>query len=130
MTRPRIELTEEMQLRICEAIRLGAALELVASYAGVSEKTLSRWIQRGKTEESGEYQQLWRQIKKARADLAIGLLFQIDKAAAKNWKAAVWKLKQLYPEYYGHSSLVSGEANKIKTLDAAEIDFNDPDNFD
>ena len=109
MARPPIELTQEMQLRLCEALRVGASLQHAAHYAGISEKTLRRWIERGKAEEDTTFGQLLQHIEKAKADLVVSLLLKINHAANKHWKAAAWKLEHLYPHLYGKSAKSESE---------------------
>ncbi len=111
MGRPSIQLNEAMQLRICEAFRVGASVAHAAKYAGVSRKTLQRWIKRGKTQENSACRQLWQDIEKARAELVISLLLRINHAASKNWKAAAWKLERLYPKLYGKSAVADADEN-------------------
>ncbi len=104
MSRPLIEPTEEIKTRICDALRIGASLEHAAKYAGISRRTLKRWIERGQSEETGEWGIFWQQIEKAKAELIISLLLKINHAASKNWKAAVWRLEQLCPKLYGKTA--------------------------
>ena len=109
MARPSIELTEAIQLRLCEALRVGASLEHAAHYAGISVKTLRRWIQRGRVEKESVYEELLQQIEKAQADLVVSLLLKINQAASKHWKAATWKLEHLFPQVYGKSACVTSD---------------------
>lgn len=114
MARPPIKLTEEIQLRICEAIRIGASLKQAAQYGGISKQTLRRWIRRGKNEKQGEFRRFWCQVKKAEACLVVTLLGVICKAADEDWQAAVWWLEHVCPETYGVSVRRSKKGIKLK----------------
>ena len=109
MGRPPIVLTPEINTRLCEALRIGASLELAAHYAGISSRTLGRWIKRGEEENNAEFCQFCRSIKKARAELAIGSLLKIEKASQKQWTAAAWKLERLFPHIYGRKACRTGD---------------------
>ncbi|HVV69599.1 MAG TPA: hypothetical protein VHE99_11325 [Gammaproteobacteria bacterium] len=104
MTRPPIAPTEDMKTRIYEAFRVGASLEQAAKYAGISRRTLKRWIDQSKFEKHGKLVSFWQQIEKAKAELIISLLVKINHAATKNWKAAVWKLEHICPSLYGKTT--------------------------
>ena len=121
MARPPIELTETIQLRLCEALRYGASLQHAAHYAGISEKTLRRWVKRGKSEENSVFGQLLQDIEKAQAELVISLLLKINHAASKHWKAAAWKLEHLYPHLYGKSA--KSECEETNASPADDIDL-------
>ena len=130
MARPAIELNERTQARIYEALRVGASLEHTAKYAGISDRTLRRWLKRGAAEAEGEFSQLWQQAEKARAELAIALLLKINNAANKHWKAAVWRLEQLYPHLYGKAALKNPNPDSIDdTSSDAELEELDQRNL-
>lgn len=101
MARPSIPLTPDIQHRICNAVRVGASINHAARYAGISKRTLQRWRKLAQTEQSGVYHQLEQAIQKARADLAISLLYTIYKAADKHWQAAARLLAYVCPQLYG-----------------------------
>ena len=124
MARSSIELTQEIQLRLCEALRVGASLYHAAQYAGISEKTLCRWIKLGKKQEDSTFGQLLQGIEKAKADLVVSLLLKINHAANKHWKAATWKLEHLYPEYYGKPTVGFTDTKKIKNMNTPQSNYN------
>lgn len=110
MNRPTVELTEALRQRICEALRVGASLQHAAQFAGISKRTLQRWLRCGRSDAKNnnaqsEYYQLWQQIEKAKADLIISLLLKINQAASKHWKAAIWVLEYLYPAIFKKTDL-------------------------
>ncbi len=123
MVRPTIEPTETIKTRICEALRIGASLEHAAQYAGISRRTLKRWIQKSKFEpEGGTLYLFWQQIEKANAELVISLLLRINQATAKHWKAAAWRLERLHPKHYGKPAAKSISAEEAESFEEDEDD--------
>lgn len=93
----KLKYTEERGRQIAKAIRMGATYELAAAYAGVSADSLTRW--RDKIPAFAE------ELTLAEGAAAIGWLVKIETAAAKDWRAAAWKLERRYPEAYGRQVL-------------------------
>ena len=47
---PPLRFTEDVKRKVCEALLLGCTYNIAASFAGVSESTLFRWLARGRAE--------------------------------------------------------------------------------
>lgn len=114
------KLTPEVQERIVGAIRGGAYNETAALFAGISESTFYKWLQKGNEAreqeiepENSEYLQFLQAIEKAQADTEIENLLVVRGAAqgkptkegvpgeAQDWKAAAWLLERKFPDRYG-----------------------------
>lgn len=85
------------------ALEGGAFVQTAALAAGLSERTVHRWIEKGKAEElegtQGVYWQLWQAIAAARfiaENRALGTIWQA--AERGTWRAAAWWLERAYPE--------------------------------
>jgi hypothetical protein len=128
MARPPIELTNEIQSSLCDALRIGASLEHAAQYAGISSRTFSRWIKRGEGHQEEEFWQFCRSIKKARAEFVINALVKIERASSKEWTAAAWKLERMFPHIYGKKAF--GIANPIDAAFAAAEEMETEDGDD
>ena len=102
------------------ALRLGNYIEQAAAYAGVSPRTLHRWIAEGRDAEAviaehGEagaakhltkhqmrLWQFWQTATRARAIAEFRNLAQIQKAGTEgDWKASAWFLERAYPSRWG-----------------------------
>lgn len=92
---PPVKFNEARKRKIIEAIALGCTYSLAASYAGVSESTVFRWLSSGREEEEGEYADFYRSVKEAEAISAVRSLGSIVQAARDgNWAAAAWLLER------------------------------------
>ncbi len=102
MARQDHELTEHIQQKICEALRIGASYELAARYAGIQMKYFWRWKEDGENDQTvfnEDYRQkcmaFCQDIKKARADYEVACLTRMEKLGAKHFKPLHWKYEQL-----------------------------------
>lgn len=111
--------TPEVEKRLLDALRLGSTQRLACQYAGISEDTLARW--RGQSAEFADA------LTRAQGELALTLLAKIEQAAARDWRAAAWKLEHRFPKEYGRQILtVEGDSanplTHLHTLPQAEFD--------
>jgi hypothetical protein len=101
--RPPLELTPERQQAICAAVAAGNNRETAAAAAGISERTLRRWLQDARRR--GDESPFWpflAALKKAEAEAVMGAITLINRAARKGaWQAAAWWLERKYPEHWG-----------------------------
>jgi hypothetical protein len=127
MPRP-TKLTHEVQQKIGENVSLGLTYSLAAAAAGVTYQSLNSWMQRGRTEESGKYYNLYKYIQTCNADAAKVLLERLKKAAdAGNCQACMWILERRFSEdfrrrVYKETNVVSENQNVI-----VDIAINDAD---
>jgi hypothetical protein len=91
-----------LQSKLCDAIRSGNFLETAATYAGVDESTLHRWLKRGRRKRKGSYHDLAVAFDKAVADSEVLGVARITKAANDgSWQASAWLLERRFPENWG-----------------------------
>ena len=103
-----------------EGIPMGAAAQL----AGVSRRTLYRWLERG---EAGEkrYKDFYRDMEEARGRAHRRAVMTIQIAARDGiWQAAAWWLERNYPELYarrdGSATGTPGDRREIIIRDETE----------
>ena len=127
------KLTPEVQEKILTSIRAGNYTEVAAAYAGISKTTYYQWIRRGEARaaeiqaaiveaekngteptyiddpESDMYLDFLNAVEQASAESEVHDMTLIGIAAARNWRAAAWRLEHKYPSRYGRQVLeVSG----------------------
>lgn len=87
--------------KIVESIKLGASYALAAQSAGITERTMYRWMARGESRKKGILRRFWKSVKEAEGARANSWLKTIEIASVTDWKAAAWKLERCYPQLYG-----------------------------
>lgn len=104
MARPkgvRTKLTPEVQDALIEAVREGVPYKFAAEIAGISERTLHRWLTDAKKAGANKaLVSLTAALKKAQAEMIQGRLRAILAAADKSWQSQAWILERLYPDYF------------------------------
>lgn len=101
--RPVPSLSDPRVQYLLEALEAGAFVQDAARGAGLSPRSVWRWIERGKAEgeegTEGSYWQLWHAIEAARLIAHTQALAVIMEAADRgNWRAAAWWLERAHPE--------------------------------
>jgi hypothetical protein len=100
--------------RILSILRTGGYVEAAAGAAGVSKQTIYNWLERGHPEGTRKDEESPRQLRaedepfrefrakvdRARAEGEATALALIQRAAARDWKAAAWMLERTRPERY------------------------------
>lgn len=112
-------LTDDTQDRIVKAVLLGAYLDDAAAHAGITYRTLCKWVERGRRAEDaieagvdvpeGEerFVQFVHALTKARADAALRNIGVIHTAAQDgSWQAAAWYLERTNPKKWGRYDTV------------------------
>lgn len=101
------KLTREVQERIVQVIRAGGSHELAAAVAGVSERSLYAWLERGtrRGRRDATYRALRNAVERARAEHEGILVAQLSRAASKgSWRAAAWLLERRFPERWARAA--------------------------
>ena len=101
---------------ITEALQGGNTRRTAAAYAGISPRTLQRWLKRGREEDEGEYVDLLRHVEMAEADATVCMVAAVMKAAQSGeWRAAAWWLERRYPDDWGRRprTVVADEENRL-----------------
>lgn len=114
----RTKLSQEISDQICTALRAGNYQEIAARFAGVSESSYWRWLDRGRTErtriekDGGEpvakefvYYQFACDVDRARAASEVRYVGLIANAAAETWQAAAWWLERSAPAKWGRRDM-------------------------
>lgn len=99
-------LTEEVEKKICDAVRAGVYLSTAAQYAGVGYSTLMLWMQKGRecTTRKGKdarYREFLEKVEEAAAQSEVAAQLQWRAAWSKDWKSAERWLQSRFPDRYG-----------------------------
>jgi Homeodomain-like domain len=99
-------LTADAERRIVQAVRAGATREVAAAAAGVSRRTLQRWLARGVADDAPpRFRRFALAVGEAGAQREVEALARIALAGRDDWKADAWYLRFVrgYPERHEHS---------------------------
>ena len=102
------KLTPETQAKIVQAVRAGAFIETAAAYAGISKVTLYDWMKRGNKAPHGKFRDFLNAVTQAFSEATVADLAQISAAAAKDWRAAAYRLEKRERNLYGPHVQISG----------------------
>jgi len=109
MARPS-KLTDDVQAKVCEAIRAGSHHEGAARHAGISKATFFRWLDLGKQRKGARYVAFAEAVERAENDMELALVAFWRKAAMKDWKAARGLLERRFPDRWGKEEKVQLQA--------------------
>ena len=110
MARP-LKLTQELQDRICLAIRAGNYSKIAAEMNGIGETTFYRWLDMGsKANASKIYREFRESIKRAEAEAEVTNVARIRQAADNGtWQAAAWYLERKHGDRWGRNDKIRQE---------------------
>ena len=123
-------LTQEVSDQICTALRAGNYQEIAARFAGISETSYWRWLDRGRKERTRvekegcepsdkelRYYQFACEVDKARAASEVRYVGLIANAASETWQAAAWYLERSRPAKWGRRDrheITGAEGNPLE----------------
>ncbi|MBW2636985.1 MAG: hypothetical protein JRC86_05605 [Deltaproteobacteria bacterium] len=117
------KLTQAVQKKIVDAIRMGNYIETAAAYAGVNKVTLYDWLRRGQREKDRvaknprakirvkerPFVEFSNAVEKALAEAEMRDVAIIGEAAEKQWQAAAWRLERKFPARWGRRDRLQAE---------------------
>ena len=99
------KLRPEVEEKVVQALRLGNYRRQAATFAGIDDTTLRRWMKRGMIERDGPYADFRRAVLEAETMAQITAMGAVTKAIrGGDWKAAAWMLERKAPEQYAPRS--------------------------
>lgn len=97
--------------RVLQVLTAGGHLATAADAAGISAKTLSNWLGRGRNSDAPEdegYRAFAAQVDQARGEAETRNIAIVAQAAQGDWKAAAWMLERGWPERWSRPSQRAG----------------------
>jgi hypothetical protein len=116
-------LNEAVEKRVLDGLQSGAHFSDVAKYAGITERTLFRWLERGKkykdaldndlpvVEADSQYYEFSQRVSETVGAVRLRMVGRIVQAADgtdgsnPDWKAAAWYLERSSPEHWGRKNV-------------------------
>jgi transposase-like protein len=119
------ELTEERHRAIAKAVRNGHSRRAAALAAGINERTLGKWMARGKKAQGlspvptpeRKFVRFYRAIKKADGVAMCRVMRRITSAMPKSWQAAAWWLQHHHRDLYGDDGKLDQALALLHKLD-------------
>lgn len=102
------KLTDEVQQRIIDGIRLGVHLDVAAAYGGIHYATFRQWMTKGEGQSQGRYREFYEAVTQAERQLEMELVGRVVLASKTDWRAAVELLKRRHTERWGNSTKLTG----------------------
>jgi len=97
----RSKLTDEVTQRVCDALSIGVPRSTAAQAAGISERTLYSWLERGENQNRGRYLQFLQAVQAAETQAEMTAMAVWRRGMADDWRAAMAYLERRHPEKYG-----------------------------
>lgn len=95
---------------ILAGLQQGNTRRASAEAAGVSSRTLQRWLQRGRDSKTGKYVELLRRVEAAECKAETAMVKSIVQAASEgDWRAAAWWLERRVPQDFAKRQRLSVE---------------------
>lgn len=127
MSRP-LKLTDEVQEKICEALRQGNFRAVAAAYAGVGYTTVHKWLAKGRAKPRGRYGAFRRAVLDAESLVERRCVAVVIKAGLEgDVKSAQWWLEHKARKRWANTQKheLSGPGGKPievkKTLDLSKL---------
>lgn len=99
---PEPKYTPEVQATFCRELANGVPVWVAASRAGLADRTVRLWRQKGRAGEE-PYATFAAAVKRAQADAVAKFAGVIETAAVDTWQAAAWWLERRHPGDWGSS---------------------------
>lgn len=98
MPSPSCKLTPEIATALLEALRAGNFRQTAARAAGITKRTLSRWLAKGEERPRSRYGRFRIEVLRAEQDAEANALRVVITAGPADWRAAAWFLERKYPQ--------------------------------
>ena len=123
------KLTEQVRKDITGYIQMGHFTSVAAALAGVSESTLYRWLEKGRTAKSGKYREFWEAIEKSKAYAEAKYLEAVreisnDERHKDRLKAATWWLERRHAGRYSPKTILEHQGEigvRDRVVDLEEL---------
>jgi len=106
------KLSPARQEIICDGLREGQSIGACAALAGISRRTLTHWLERGRREDA-DYSEFYTAVCVAIAEFEKEAVSAIVKAGKKgSWQAYMTLLERKHPETWGRRTVTRHEGHE------------------
>ena len=98
------KLTQEVEDRILAALRAGNFRDPASRAAGITRRTLVRWLAAGRDHPRSRFGRFRRAVLEAEKDAEANALNVIIGAGPEDWKAAAWFLERRFPHRWARAA--------------------------
>lgn len=113
------KLTPTVQAKVCTAIRKGNYAVVAAGAAGIGERTLYTWIERGEQDGEGIYFEFLQAVRQAECDCEIATIEAWQQEGAGSWQARAEFLARRFRERWAKQENLKVDAT-VKVTGARE----------
>lgn len=114
-------LTAEAKEAVLGAVRDSQTYEVAARRAGVAERTLYGWIEKGEAGAAPVYAQFVQELARAKAEAEESIITGIKAAGRHDWRALAWIAERRYPDRWGRSESAKVEHSGAITIVFKEV---------
>lgn len=93
----RSKCTPARRKEILAHVRSGLPVKYAALLAGVDERSVYRWLAKGREQKRGIFRQFFHDLERAQSESVAQLVSQVAEAGRKDWRAATWLLTRRAP---------------------------------
>jgi hypothetical protein len=108
--------------QLIQLLKDGNTAKTACGLAGIDEATFYRWMERGQKEQSGQFCEFCKSVKKAKAEAQAYHVSVIKKASQESWQASAWYLERTDPDNWGHRERHSVDATYSGTTIIKHVD--------
>jgi hypothetical protein len=94
------KLTDERQAAICDALAIGVPRSTAAQAAGITERTLYHWLERGEAATRGKHFQFFQAVQAAENQAEMSAMAVWRQGMITDWRAAKEFLERRFPDKY------------------------------
>lgn len=106
------KLTDDVQAKIVDAVADGAPLKFAAEAAGVNERSVVRWMARGRNNEK-PFRAFLSAVKAAESKCVHSSIKTLLDHGKTSWQAKAWWLERRFPDHFGTESRVVKELKNM-----------------
>lgn len=112
--------TPETVEKICEAVRLGAPLDVARGYGGVPAPTFIEWMRQGR-DGWEPYVSFVEKLDEAMHEGQMRDIRRVDAGAEKDWRASAFKLERRFPEHWGEKKQIDTTVTGKPFVDLSKL---------
>lgn len=119
------KLTEQVQAKVVEAIRVGNFREVAADHAGIGRRTFFTWMKQGEEDPDSDHGRFRQAVLEAESHAEMVAVGFVRRAMASDWRAAAWYAERKHRDRWARPSAEGGTAMSPEEYRQEVSDFLD-----